>query len=52
LSKPLLNFAPMPLFFLAWSIGFSIVAQSAGVSTMATTADRSMAETIVTENCR
>ena len=33
-------------------MGFSIVAQRAGVSTMATTTDSTMAETMVTENCR
>jgi hypothetical protein len=32
--------------------GFSIVAQSAGVSTSATSTDSTIAVTMVTENCR
>ena len=35
-----------------WSTGFSMVAHSAGVRTMATSAESSMAETMVTENWR
>ncbi|MNN11195.1 hypothetical protein D3C76_1675100 [compost metagenome] len=35
-----------------FSIGLSMVAQSAGVRTSATSTDSAMAETMVMENCR